>query len=215
LIVRIRDTSFMLLSERAVFWIDERVLFCSDLHWGRESFLQTKGFAVPEVSFEKESKLLVELSRGMEAKELWILGDFIHHPQGVTEEIRSGLRAWTNELKLPVTLIPGNHDRGISSWIRDSGIDVAGEALVRKDFEFRHEGEGAPGHYVWNGHLHPAVRIPQLLGHKKLPCFWIRRDVGYLPAFSRLAGGAEIEPHRAGDRVFAVANDEVIDLSVG
>src|SRR6476661_4130196 len=92
--VRIDGTNFMLLSERAVLWTDEHVLFCSDLHWGRESYLQKKGFAVPEVSFKRESKLLAELARNLEAKEVWVLGDFIHHPEGVTDELRAGLAEW-------------------------------------------------------------------------------------------------------------------------
>jgi metallophosphoesterase superfamily enzyme len=58
-------------------------------------------------------------------------------------------------------------------------------------------------------HLHPAVSLGSGV---KLPCFWVRGRSVVLPAFSRFTGGGRIE-REAGDRVYAIADDRVIDVS--
>jgi metallophosphoesterase superfamily enzyme len=44
---------------------------------------------------------------------------------------------------------------------------------------------------------------------ERLPCFWLGRETGVLPAFGEFTGCAEVEPED-GDAVFVVADDEVM-----
>ena len=44
-----------------------------------------------------------------------------------------------------------------------------------------------------------------------LPCFWFTPEVGTLPAFGSFCGAALISPAE-GDRVFAIAQDEIVPI---
>ncbi len=64
------------------------------------------------------------------------------------------------------------------------------------------------------GHLHPAVSLSGPgRQRERLPCFLFGERVGILPAFGDFTGGAAVRP-RPGDRVFAVAEDEVVPIAV-
>jgi DNA ligase-associated metallophosphoesterase len=208
----IEGSSFLLLPERAVFWIDEKVLICSDLHWGRELFLQKHGMPIPELVVYEERNVLENLIEKLRPVEWWILGDFIHHPEGLPDAFWQQLKSWCEDLleKSPsltsIHLVPGNHDRSYPRWTVSLPIAVDAKGIERGAFFFAHEpGKKNKPHpkFAWYGHLHPAVTLP-LMGQKKLPCFWIRKHEAYLPAFSRLAGGQEIDPDCAKDRVIAI-----------
>jgi hypothetical protein len=45
----------------------------------------------------------------------------------------------------------------------------------------------------------------------RLPCFWFGAEVGLLPAFGGFTGSADVAP-RGGDRVFVIADGEVIEV---
>jgi len=67
---------------------------------------------------------------------------------------------------------------------------------------------------VLAGHLHPGA---QLVGwgrmRERLPCFWFGRGCGVLPTFGEFTGLAVVTAE-TGDRVFAVATDEVVEVGV-
>lgn len=221
--IDIQGSEFVLLPERAVYWPHARALLCSDLHWGRETFLQKFGMPVPERSLGRESAVLERLFEETGAEEWWILGDFIHHPQGLQEGLVGRMREWMegrlNAGLKRIRLVPGNHDRGVRDWVRNFPIELEADGILRDGFRFLHEPEEeapplASAPYTWYGHLHPAIRLP-LLGARKVPCFWIRPHEAYLPAFSRMAAGMEIEPSSRGDRVFLVADEQVMELPRG
>ena len=61
--------------------------------------------------------------------------------------------------------------------------------------------------------LHPGAPISRAGGQRlRLPCFWFAPEVGVLPAFGVFTDAASIAA-RPGDRVFVVADDEVIPVS--
>lgn len=62
------------------------------------------------------------------------------------------------------------------------------------------------------GHIHPVVRLGAGSERLRVPVFWRHADGLVLPAFSSFAGGARVSP-RPGDRVFAVGEGEVIEVS--
>ena len=209
---------FQLLPERALYWPDHHALICSDLHWGREAFMQKQGIAIPDTSFKNESKILEKLFAQTQAKEWWILGDWIHHPQGLHPALIDEISSWmSRQLRTglkSIRFVPGNHDRGFEKWVNDFPVEVHQNGLERDSFLFLHEppaGHPEPRKPTWYGHLHPSVYLP-LLGNKKLPCFWVRSDEAYLPAFSRLAGGADIKQVQPTDRVFVVTSERVIEI---
>jgi DNA ligase-associated metallophosphoesterase len=219
----IQGHTFTLLPERAVYWAEARALICSDLHWGRETFLQRFGMPVPERSLGRETAVLERLMQETGAEEWWILGDFIHHPQGLENTLIDRIHEWMegrlNAGLKRIRLVPGNHDRKVRDWVGLFPMQLEADGILREGFRFLHEPEDkapplASAPYTWYGHLHPAMRLP-LLGSKKVPCFWIRPREAYLPAFSRMAAGMEIEPSVRGDRVFVIADEQVLELPHG
>lgn len=221
--LRIREQTFWLTADRVVFWEEERVLFASDLHWGREAFLQRKGFAVPDVLFASDSEILSRVIEESGAKEFWILGDFAHHPEGMHDGLKARIAKWRSTLKkTEVILVPGNHDRSLTKWLPECGISLHREPVKRGTFRFLHEPEVSPeadftseneSLFSWYGHLHPALKIPELTGSRKYPAYYVRESCAYLPALSRLAGGAEVSATLASDRLFPIAEGEVFEWS--
>lgn len=219
--LKVRDQTFWLSPERVVFWEEERVLFASDLHWGREAFLQRKGFAVPDVLFASDAETLSRIVDECGVKEFWILGDFSHHPAGMHDELKDRIGKWRSTLKqTDVILVPGNHDRSLEKWLPECGIALHQEPIQRGAFRFLHEPERSPepgfisdkeSLFSWYGHLHPAMRIPELTGSRKYPAFYVQNSCAYLPAFSRLAGGADILKIAPTDRLFPIAEDSVFE----
>lgn len=217
--VEINQSVFTLLPERAVFWKKHEAVICSDLHWGRELFLQKKGMPIPETSFARETVLLEKMFAHTEAKEWWILGDFIHHPEGLEEDFLERMVKWCKERLVQnggtlnaIRFVPGNHDRQLKKWIDRFPFVFEKDGIIRDSFQFLHEplAFSKSGYFSWYGHMHPAIS-PPIMGNYKLPCFWLKKEHAYLPAFSRLAGGYEINPGRE-DRVFVLTEEQVIQL---
>jgi metallophosphoesterase superfamily enzyme len=65
---------------------------------------------------------------------------------------------------------------------------------------------------VLAGHLHPAVALGGPgRQRERLPCFLFGPRRGILPAFGSFTGAATVRP-TAGERVFVVAGDEVLQV---
>ncbi len=108
----------------------------------------------------------------------------------------------------------GNHDRRAGPAPDDWRIEEHAGPLRIGPFELRHEpGEASSqGAYVLAGHIHPAVRVRGVDGDTlRAPCFLLGPRAGLLPAFGEFTGGARVRP-RAGDRVFVVGPDAVVEV---
>lgn len=218
MIITVSNTPFELLPERALWWPDQKALICSDLHWGREPFLQTRGMPIPETSFQVESLIIEQLVKLKDAREWWILGDLIHHPKGMHAELTKGISTWMKKLIASTSLerirfVPGNHDRAMNEWASDFPIQIDFDGIHANGFSFLHEPTDSCPRYCWYGHMHPKIGLP-LMGNETAPCFWVRQHEAYLPAFSRLAGGFEIRNIKPSDRVFVTVEDQIIDLEL-
>ena len=218
--IDLRGSRFHLLAGRALFWEKEKALICSDLHWGRELLLQKYGMPVPNVSFEQDAWMLEKIIRETDAKELWVLGDLIHHPLGLDQGIVDRITAWMqsqlhSQLEA-IRFVPGNHDRSLQQWVHLFPMFIETFGIIREEFQFLHEPQSIEAldkknsHFSWYGHIHPAIS-PPMLGSKKLPCFWIQQNQGFLPAFSRLAGGQQIQPFDT-DSVYVIADQQVVQI---
>ncbi len=75
-----------------------------------------------------------------------------------------------------------------------------------------HHPEPVAGAYVLAGHLHPCVSVHGRARERlRLPCFHFGAQVGVLPAFGTFTGMHPIA-RAAGDRVFLVADNAVLEL---
>jgi DNA ligase-associated metallophosphoesterase len=199
-------------ADRTLFWVDARSLILADPHFGKVETFRAFSLPVPGGVDESLTRLAVALD-DTKAERLVVLGDFWHARAGRTKEVCVQLARWkADRPSLVLELIRGNHD---AAGLPPIGWGDWHTELHDPPFVFAHYPEPSAGGYTLAGHLHPGVllfgRGKQRL---KLPCFRFAERVGVLPAFGGFTGLAADMP-RLGERVFAVAEGRVIEVSVG
>ena len=187
------------------------VALVSDLHLGKSLQFRRSGLAVPEGSDERTLQTLGRLVDRWRIQHLAILGDFVHGPDAVSDDL---LAAWIEARQAwslrEISLAEGNHDR---SALRRISLDAFGLVPVQ-DLHFRAEAHGlssdligahepigdsrAEGQCIFvAGHLHPAIRL-RGSGRESLTlkCFWREGTQWVLPSFGAFTGGAQLMPRR-------------------
>jgi DNA ligase-associated metallophosphoesterase len=162
------------------------------------------------------TRLVERLARSVEstgADTVVFLGDFLHSKAGRAPRTLERFAAWRDGCGgLKLRLVRGNHDARAGDPPVEWGFDCVEEGEVAGPFVLAHHPGALVGGYALSGHIHPAVYIAERAGPgMRLPCFWMARDYAVLPAFGEFTGTAVVEPE-AGDRVFVVADDEVIEV---
>jgi DNA ligase-associated metallophosphoesterase len=213
--ISVRQHRFRLYPDKAVYWEAEEALLIADLHLGKSATFRAAGIGVPGGSTSHDLILLGELLNLTQSRSLYILGDFFHAKAGLTAETIKQFSEWRQSLHhLDIVLIKGNHDRFAVRLPAGLGIDRMESRVERGDILLQHTPEIVAGKYVLAGHLHPAVQLFSAGRIKqKLPCFFFGKEYAILPAFGSMTGTATIKP-REGDRIFVIAEDEVIPVPV-
>lgn len=178
-------------AERALSWPAQSLLLIADLHLGKGEALRRGGIAVPRGGTRDDLLRLHVLLDSTGARELCILGDFLHGP-GEGGAWQDEWQAWrAHHADLPISVVTGNHDRQLRRRAADWNLTMHDEGLVRGPFELRHVPRASDAHVI-AGHLHPRVRYPGLQG--RWPAFLLRTGLTVLPAFSRFTGGTDALP---------------------
>lgn len=187
--VRIGDHPMLALAGRALFWPARSRLILSDLHLGKADTFRRHGMALPTGGTTLDLQRLSALAAETGARELWVLGDFLHGAIE-PESWRRQWHAWRDaHATLEIGVLSGNHDAAL----RAAALAVAmlGPAVDDAGLAFRHAPEIVEAHHVVCGHLHPVTRLPPLPG--RWPMFWLKPEQTVLPAFSLFTGGMLIE----------------------
>jgi DNA ligase-associated metallophosphoesterase len=211
--ITLKDTPALLTPERALFLPRARALIVADVHLGKDSAFRAGGIPVPRGATDDS---LERLSRAIErkaAKRLVFLGDLVHSRSGLDQKTLEAVAAWrSRHAAIEMILIPGNHDLRSGGLPHDWRIDMETEELIEDPFVFRHQPAGSPHGYTIAGHIHPAV---QLVGpgrqKERIACFIFGEEFGILPAFGTFTGTYLVKP-QSGDRVFAVTQDEIVEV---
>ena len=197
--------------ERALYWPEGGALAVADLHWGKPESFHHFGIPMPSGVLEDDLARLSAALHATGARRLLLVGDLIHSRQGITPDVIERIAAWRKRHEVEMVLIRGNHDRHLPRLPPAWWIQEVESHLDEGPFRFAHHPEPAPGRYVCAGHLHPTVRLDSGADRLRLPCFHLSPHVGVLPAFSAFTGGQDMHA-RAGERLFAVAGDRVVEL---
>lgn len=211
--VAIAGETLHLLPERAAYWPRQGALLVADLHLGKAATFRAAGLPVPEGGTGADLARLEQALRRTGARRLILLGDLLHARDGRSSAVLAQVASWrAGRPELEVTLVRGNHDRGAGDPPAAWRFTCKGEPWALPPFVLRHHPHESADGYVLAGHLHPAVAL-RGAGRQRArpPCFWFGARVGVLPAFGGFTGGATIAP-RPGDRVFALAGDEVVPV---
>lgn len=212
--IEIRGELFDLLPERCAFRRSDRTLLAADLHWGKAETFQSFGLALPSTVIDDDLARLSKALKTTNAERLLILGDLIHTPRGVTLQVQERVESWRNSHEaLSLQVIRGNHDRQFR-WPDEWKVQDIGTELREEQFLFTHDvpDSATDDRFIWMGHIHPVVNLRGGGDSLRLPCFTIQSNLGLLPAFSAFTGGASIGPRVEGQRVFAIADTNVIEV---
>ncbi len=194
-------------------WPNERTLVIADTHFGKDAAARASGAAVPEGTTESDLIRLDGLVDRHEVGRLWILGDVFHSEFSKESRTMEALSGWRNRRSdLEIEIVLGNHDRRVDRLTERLGMDILPGGVKRGPWCLAHEPVEGRGGYVLCGHVHPGVRV-RGAGRQvmTLPCYLVGERRMILPAFGGMTG-AVAQRRVAGERVFAVVGDEVLEL---
>lgn len=219
--IELAGQSVQLLPERAAFLHESKTLLVADLHFGRQHAWHAEGKPIGDAaavaSLEEPLERLAAAIEATGARRVLVLGDLLHAPAGLTDDMIARVARWRRNVSAPIELVPGNHDRRLHLVVREWSLHVHDSILIEPPFAFTHDPAGIPAreaNIVWCGHVHPLVHLRTRGDALRLPCFCFGATTALLPAFTGMSSGATIRPE-PGDRVFAIADSDVVDVSEG
>ena len=166
---------------------DERVLVVADYHAGIEVGLRyERGVELESAADVRLARLERVLDR-THPDRLLVLGDLVHRigrPDGdEVDELRTLVDRVTD--RVPMTLVPGNHDGGVADLGLDADYDfeVVDAAGIRRGpvgFLHGHTWPAADvlrADVVCMGHEHPSVRLEDAVGGSRVERAWLRGTI--------------------------------------
>lgn len=192
-----------------------KALVIADLHLGIEYEFYKSGIRIPS-QLEKITERIEKLLKLTKAGKLIILGDVKHKVPGLSWQELREVPEFINKInrKIPVEIVPGNHDPGLSGLIPNIKIHPASGFLLG-DCWLMH-GHAWPGEeflkakYVILGHNHPVIEFRDKLGYVWREPVWVRAELNkkkigekyrkvktlpeiiIMPVFNEFAGGISL-----------------------
>ena len=198
----------LLLVER-----DLKVLVAADIHLGLEYEMWLCGVSIPS-QMERLLERLKGYLKEIEPDRLVLLGDTKHNVPKTSwkekQEVPSFLRSLSQEVE--VDLVPGNHDGGLADLAPPGTRVMPSSGYILDGVGYFH-GHTWPAPALFNsdmlvaGHIHPAIRLRDPLGHSVTKPVWARAPLSVaaveaqykqkfpspemviVPAFNHLCGG--------------------------
>lgn len=203
------------LADKALWWPAAATLLVADAHFGKAVSFRSQGVPVPRGTTSENLAALGRLVAAHGARRIVFLGDFLHSRHAHAPATLAAIARWRAlHAQLELVLVRGNHDDRAGDPPAALGIEVVDEPYRARGLALCHHPRPRRGAYVLAGHLHPGVVLGDgRFGSLRMPCFHFGAEVGVLPAFGSFTGTHSIAP-RAGDRVFAVACERVLELPI-
>ncbi|AXR78631.1 metallophosphoesterase [Natrarchaeobaculum sulfurireducens] len=180
----------------------DRALLVADYHAGYEAGLRDeRGVDVPSKAAARRERLLDLLER-TDASRLVVLGDLMHSIGDPGGAERGELEVLFESLptSLSVTVVKGNHDGGIETWLLDgewaASTDLPSVEVVSGSGGAL-DGVGVCHGHTWPapsalegdvlcfGHEHPCVRLEDEVGGSRVERVWLRGRLDPAPFRSR------------------------------
>ena len=207
--VQLYGQHFQLHPSGACYWEEQDAVLLADVHLGKSSHFRKHGMAVPVQADDQEFDKLNTVIEFFKPSRLWFLGDLFHSYQNAEWHF---FEQWVRAQTIDIALIMGNHDvisRDLFERLQVKTYD----ALHMGQIILTHHPEELKDQINIAGHVHPSVRLRGVgRQYVKLPCFFCSEYGMILPAFGDFTGTYALAPKK-GNRIFAIADQEVIELS--
>ena len=203
----------LLYPERGLLIPRLRTAVVADLHWGKAATFRAAHVPVPGGTTAADLARLTTFIARTDAIRLVVLGDLFHARAGRQPDVLDALQRWRDAHNaLEIVLVRGNHDVHAGDPPPSLGIECVNGPWTLGPFLCEHKPAAQSGAYVLAGHLHPGVTIGgKARQRERLRCFVFGASVGILPAFASFTGGGAYD-RAEGDRLFAIVDDEIIQV---
>lgn len=206
---KVCEQNFLLLPQKAIYWVEKETLILGDLHLGKASHFRKSGIPISEMVHSKDVLIIDKLIQNHKPLRVIFLGDLFHSDYNQSWE---PFKRWMEEKNdIHFQLILGNHDILSPDKYRVKNLEILPE-LDEGPFIFTHEPTDTIKFNI-AGHIHPAIRLRGKARQSvKLPCFYFHSQGCILPAFGAFTGTAALRVQRD-DIIFAIADSQVIKVS--
>lgn len=203
------------LTNEPALLLPGRTLVIADLHIGIEYEFRRSGIRMPSQT-QGMLKRIDALLKTSKAKKLIILGDVKHKVPGLSWQEEREIPQFINRLnkKVPVEIVPGNHDPGLKDLLPN--ITMHHNSGLRTGSIYFLHGHAWPENAFLKsktlimGHTHPFIEFRDKLGYRWREPVWVRTliskarikkkfpnakslpQVVIMPAFNNFAGGHAI-----------------------
>lgn len=212
--LRIKNNTFLLLPQKAIYWKEWKTILVSDLHIGKISHFRKAGIPVPQEGSQNNFKRLDEIIATTNPANILFVGDLFHSDVNQEWDQFCDWRKQYPHIKMDIVL--GNHDRLPDNFCNNYQIDIYPQELVIGPFTFAHHPREAFNNdeYVISGHVHPVISLGGLARqYVTVPCFYFGDQQAILPSFGYFTGGYAIEVLEH-DTVVAVAQNKLFAIQV-
>ncbi|MEO8794629.1 MAG: ligase-associated DNA damage response endonuclease PdeM [Daejeonella sp.] len=208
------EQNFLLLPQKAIFWIDEQALIVADVHLGKVGHFRKAGIAIPRSMEQEDLAVLTDIVCQYKPQTIIFLGDLFHSDMN---NDWAWFILWRDLHKdVDMILVRGNHDiLHIENY--EKCRFIMHDTLTIGPFLFSHEPLTnkqikLTEEYVLSGHIHPGVKLKGK-GRQSitLPCFHFGKKQALVPAFGKFTGSVCVKC-QSDDRVFGVLKHKVIAL---
>jgi len=190
--IRIHDVEMILLPQKAIYFVEEKILLASDLHIGKAGHFRNAGIPIPSELAYADLETLDGIFTELEIERFIILGDLFHAELNIDWRI---LAEWREKYDLlHIQLIKGNHDILKASIYEELKIEVFDAINFNKFLlvhNFNHTNDS-------NGFYKKGRQ------GITMPCYYFADSFAILPAFGRFTGKYIISP-KQDHSVFIIA----------
>jgi DNA ligase-associated metallophosphoesterase len=212
--LRIRNNTFLLLPQKAIYWKERDTILISDLHIGKIAHFRKAGIPIPREGSQNNFKRLDQILQTAKASNILFVGDLFHSDVNQEWDQFCTWRKQYPNIKMDIVL--GNHDRLPENFCDAYRIGIYPTELILEPFTFAHHPReaGNDTEYVVSGHVHPVVSLSGVARqHVTVPCFYFGKQQAILPSFGYFTGGFAIDIEET-DSVVAVVKDQLFAVQL-
>jgi uncharacterized protein len=217
--LNLADEIPLLLHQQTIFAHKHRglmihdTLVISDIHFGKVNHFRKAGIALPSAAIDANFNRLKKLILNYNPSQVAFLGDFFHSDINAEWHLVTAFLQ-NQEFQCKWLLIEGNHDVLDPRFYADANLELMPFLSIGK-FLLTHEPmETVPAGFTnVHGHIHPGIRLRGKARQSfSVACFHLSKHHLCMPAFGELTGLA-IRKHQKNDRIFAVTDEGIFDVS--